>query len=138
MKLKRGQTLVVLLIFVIIMMTMTSAAVIIMILNSQGASKFQQGFETQQIAESGVENALIRLLRDPNYTGTDYKPPGATTGEPVLSVGGGTVTTTVTGAGTSNLTITSTATNGNFVRKIQATATYNSNILTLTSWKELF
>lgn len=132
MKYKQGQTLVALLIFVIIVTTITSAAVSVMILNSAGASKFEQGFETQQMAESGAENAVLRLLRDPNYTGTGYN------GESVLQFGTSSVTTSVTGTGTPNLMITSTATNGNFTRTIQVTATYNSNVLTLTSWKELF
>ncbi len=136
MKQKQGQTLVALLIFVIIVTTITSAAVSVMILNSVGASKFEQGYETQQMAESGAENAVLRLLRDPNYTGTNYN------GEPPLSFGSGTsVSTLVSKTGISpNIvyTIVSTATNGNFTRKIQVTATYNSNILTLTSWKEVF
>lgn len=116
-----------LLIFVIIVTTITSATVAVTMINSAGASKFEQGFETQQMAESGVENAVLRLLRDPNYSG-----------EPAITIGNASVTTVIAGAGTSNLTITATATNGNFVRVTQAKATYTNNELKLTSWKDVF
>lgn len=138
MKYKRGQTLIMLLIFVIIVTTIITATVAVTMVNSAGASKFEQGFETQQMAESGVENAILRLLRDPNYSGTGYVAPSGGSGEPAITIGNATVTTVVTGAGTSSLTITATATNGNFVRQTQATATYTGNVLTLTSWKDLF
>lgn len=137
---KSGQTMVMLIIFVIVSITITVASTAILITNSLTATKFQEGLITYHIAESGIENAMMRLLRDPNYTGTGYCSGSGCTPEPVLTVGTGTVNTTVTASGACqpSLTITSTATSGNFVRKIQACVSYVNNILIVSSWREIF
>lgn len=121
---KKGQTLVTLLIFMVIGITITTAAVMMAITNSQNVTKFQEGMIAFQIAESGAENAVIRLLRDPNYTGE------------TLTVGTGTAVITVTG--TTTKTITSSGTNGSYLRKIQIVVGYVNNILTITSWQEVY
>ncbi len=121
---KRGQTLVTLLIFMVIGITITSAAVMMTVVNSQNATKFQEGLVAYQIAESGAENAIIRLLRDPNYTGE------------TLTVGVGTATITVTG--TTTKTIVSAGVNGNYLRQVQVVASYVNNALTISSWQEIF
>ncbi len=121
-----GQTLMTLLFFVTIAITVTTAAIIAMYSNAQSATKVQQGAIAYYVAEGGIENALIRLLRDPTYTGE------------TLPVGTGTAVITVTGS-SSSYTITSKGTVGNFLRTIQVTAGYNSsNILTISSWQENF
>lgn len=141
---REGQVLTMLLIFVVIAMTITASAVAVMVTNSLGASKFQQGVDALAIAESGVENALLRLLRDPNYTGTGYCSGNGCTPEPVLQVDSGSTTTTVvandgvTCPSTATLIITTTGTAGNFVRKIRACAIYVTNTLTVNSWSEIF
>lgn len=126
---KSGQTLVLLIIFTIVATTITAASVAILAVNSLTATKFQEGLLTYQVAESGIENALIRLLRDPSYTGTGYK------SEPALTLGDGTVTIQVTGSTTK--TVIATAANGNFVRKIQAVVDYNNNIMNVSTWAEI-
>ena len=75
-----GQTLVTLLVFVVIATSITAAATAIMINTSQAASQVEKSFITTGVAESGIENALLRLLRDPNYTGTGYN------GEPPFTI----------------------------------------------------
>jgi len=120
---QKGQTLVMLLIFMIIAITITSAATVVVLLNSSSTSKFEQATITYSIAESGAENAIIRLLRNPNYTGES------------LTVGDGTAAVTV--VGTNPKIITSIATLRNFQRTIQVTASYSNNILSVTSWKEI-
>ena len=123
MNLQRGQALVSLLVFVVIAVTISSAAIVIIIINSQSASKYQDGLITYYIAESGLENAIIRLLRDPNYLGE------------TVSVGSGSATIVVSG---SNPKIaTSTGTLGNYKRKIQVQMNYNSGSYTYTNWKEV-
>src|SRR5258708_4889168 len=115
-----------LLFFVTIAITVTTAAIIAMYSNAQSATKVQQGAIAYYVAEGGIENALIRLLRDPTYTGE------------TLPVGTSTAVITVTGS-SSSYTITSKGTVGNFLRTIQVTAGYNSsNILTISSWQENF
>ncbi len=122
--LKYGQTLVTLLIFMIIGITITTAAVVMVIVNSRNVSRIEQGNNTLVIAESGIENALLRLLRDPTYAGE------------TLTVGTGTTIVQVTTVGTQR-TITSTAVVGNFSRTVQATVTLSGD-LTITSWQEVY
>lgn len=119
-----GQALVTLLFFMIIAITITSSAVVVIILNSQSASKVARTQEAFAAAESGAENALLRLLRDPNYSGE------------IMPVN--TSTATITVSGTSPITITSVGKSGEFLRTIQAQAEYANNILTVNSWKEIF
>lgn len=121
---KKGQTLVTLLIFMVIGITITTAAVMMAITNSQNVTKFQEGMIAFQVAESGAENAIIRLLRDPNYTGE------------TLTVGTGTAVITVTG--TTTKTITSSGTNGSYLRKVQIVVGYVNNVLTISSWQEVY
>lgn len=121
---KSGQTLVTLLFFMVIALTITSASVIILFVNSVATSTFQDGIFAYHIAESGAENAILRLLRDPNYSGE------------TLTIGDGSATIQVTGANTK--VITSKARLRNFIRTIEVQASYNNNILTITSWKETY
>ncbi len=119
-----GQALVTLLFFMVIALTITTTAILVMAINSLTASKLEQGSTAYSVAESGIENALLRLLRNPNYTGE------------TLVVGSGSAQIVVTG--TTTKTITSTGTSGNFVRKIQVLVGYTNNILSITSWKETY
>lgn len=121
---KKGQTLTALLVFMVIAITIAVAGATLMSINLANIQRIEQGTTTFQAAESGAENALIRLLRDPNY-------PGET-----LTVGTATVTITVTG--NPNKTILSRAEDGNFVRKIQINTTYVNSILSISSWKEVY
>ena len=125
-----GQTLVTLLVFVVIATSITAAATAIMINTSQAASQVEKSFITTGVAESGIENALLRLLRDPNYTGTGYN------GEPALTIGDATATVTVTG--TNPKTITSVGLEGTHTKTIEVSVTYNNNIMTITDWHESY
>lgn len=120
---QRGQTLVLLLILMVVAITITSAATVIALTNAQDTTKLDQGSIAYNLAESGAENALLRLLRDPNYTGE------------MLSIGQGTSTSTVSGA--VSKTITADGRIGNFTRKVQVNISYNNNVLSINSWKEI-
>lgn len=128
MTVERGQALITLLFFTVIGVTVTSAAVVMILVNSLGGTKQQQGEVAYEIAQSGAENGMIRLLRDPNYTGE------------TLPVGSGSATITVTGTGTSvnPYIILSKGTNGIFTREVQISATYQNNLLSVTSRKEIY
>lgn len=119
-----GQAMVTLLFFMIVAITITSAAVTVIISHSLSTSKLQETVITLDIAESGTENAILSLLRNPNYTGE------------TLTVGDGTVEIQV--AGTNPKVITSKGVSHNFSRTLQIQAIYSNNILSITSWKELF
>jgi hypothetical protein len=119
-----GQTLIILLVFSIVAMTVAAAAVDIMINVSQATNRIEGSINVSQVAESGIENALLRLLRDPSYTGE------------TLQVGEGTVVVVVTG--TDPKTITATGTIHSYSKTVQATVTFTNNIMQVTSWKETY
>ena len=101
----RGQALITLIFYVIIIVTVTTAAVVLIAINSISATKIQEGMLAYYVAEGGAENAFLRVLRDPNYTG-----------ETNLAIGSGTADITVARSGT--ITIVSTGKLGNFIREM--------------------
>lgn len=121
--LNTGSMLISLMIFVVVSLTIVSAAVLLVVDNTVTVSNQQIGTTAYSVAESGVENALLRLLRNPSYTGE------------VISVGDGQAAVTVTG--TSPLVITSVGTVGSFERTLQVTATRVNGVLTVTDWNEM-
>lgn len=123
-----GQALVTLLVFMIIAITVTSAAVAVMVLNTRSSSKFQDGIVALHIAESGVENAILRMLRDTNYTG-----------ETNLAVGEGIVDiATVHDASDQDVIYaTSTGKVRSFSRKIEIKARYENGLFNILSWREV-
>lgn len=116
-----GQTVIALMVFMVMASTITAAAVALSIINSQSASAIELGNNALSVANSGGENAMLRLLRNPSYTGE------------TMTVGDGTATITVTG--TNPYVITSKGQVGDFSRTIQVVAT-GSGFLTVSSWKE--
>ena len=121
---KQGSTLVTLLVFMVVATTITTSAAMVVMNNSLNASKFERGQDALYIAQSGAENALLRLLRDPSYTGE------------TMTVGDGTATITVTG--TTTITITSIGTIGSNRRKIAINAGVNNGVLQITPpWQEV-
>lgn len=120
-----GQTLVILLVFMAVATIITSASIIMNIVNSVSTSQLSQGSNAFDIAESGAENGLLRLLRDPNYQGE------------ILPVGSGITTVSVTGFGGPAPVLTSVGTIFGFSRVIQVKTSYTNNVLTILSWKEL-
>ena len=119
----KGQTLLILLVFMIIAITVTSAATILILVNSANTQKMEGGTVAFHISESGIENAMLRLLRNPNYTGE------------IIPINAGSATISVTGA--NPYTITSTGESGNFSRTLQVVVNYNGS-MTVSSWREVF
>jgi DUF971 family protein len=120
---KKGQTLVIFLVFMVMAVTITSAAAAIVMTNSIGASSFEQSQIAYNVAESGIENGILRVLRNPAYTGE------------ILSVGEGQATISVTG--TNSVIITSLGRFGNYSRRLQVTAGYNGGLLQINTWQEI-
>ena len=115
--------LISLMIFVVVSITIVTAAVLLVVDNTITSTNQQVGTSTVSIAESGIENALLRLLRDPSYTGE------------VLAVGTGQATITVTG--TAPIIITSVGTLGSFQRTVEVQAERVNGVVTVTTWKEI-
>lgn len=120
---QQGQALVTLLFFSLVAITITSAAVIVTITQAKSGNAIGISHETYYLAESGVENALLRLLRDPNYTGEQLVLPN------------GTISISVSGVNPK--VITSQITFGGILRKVQVQVDYTNNVLTVLSWKEI-
>jgi len=89
---QKGSALVTLLFVVIMSVTITTGAVTILAINTLTAQKVEQGILVHNLAESAVENALIRIIRDPDYNGE------------VMSQASGSVEITVVGQETKTIT----------------------------------
>lgn len=118
-----GQALVMLLFYVAIALTVISFSIALTISNSLGSMQEEQGNHALEIAESGAENALLRLVRDPSYGGE------------TLTVGSGDATVTIGGQDTK--TITSTGVTNGFTRVVEAEVAISDGTITLLSWQEL-
>ena len=121
--LQKGQTLVTLLVFSVVALTVATAAVAIMLNVSQATNRVEGNVTAAQVAESGIENALLRLLRNPSYTGE------------TLQVGDGSVVITV--SGTNTKTVTAVGTLYSHTKTIEAVVTFTNGIMSVTSWKEI-
>lgn len=119
----KGQALVFLLFLVTLSVTITSAAIVTMIANSYSTNIYTQGNNAKTVAESGVENAILKLLRDPSYNGES------------IVVGEGTAVITVTGI--DQKTIVSEGSYFGNKRKVEVIVQIADDILTIQSWKEI-
>jgi hypothetical protein len=123
MKKQKGQALISLIAFIAIASTITTAAVSVAIISARSGDDFTQGSNALTVAQTGIENGIVRLLRDENYTGETF------------SVSPGSATINVTGSSTKN--ITSVGTVGNFKRVIEVIGSWSNNTFTISSWKEI-
>lgn len=123
MRKDKGQTLVVFLIYILVAIIVTTASVALLVSSSKNTDKVYQGTTAYDVAESGAETAILKLLRDPGYTGE------------TLTVGGGSAIITI--SGTNPKIVLSKGTLNNFTRSVQATVDITNNVLTVTSWKQL-
>lgn len=126
MKHKSGQALVALLVFVMIATIIISAAVAISIINSQATSDYSIGEEAYDIADAGADNAILRLLRDPqgNYNGE------------TLPMGNGEAVILITRI-SPNIIINSIGEVNGFYRTVEIEGTYVDNIFTPTRYEEI-
>ncbi len=126
-----GQALIMLLFFVMIGITITTTAIIIIAGNSLAANDVQQEEITREMAETGAEKGILQVLRNGNtYSGETLTNANISNWESGWNV-------VITVSGTTTLTIDSKATAGNYVKKVEVTAGYVDNELTLNTWKEI-
>lgn len=117
-----GQTLIALLIYMLVAMTITLAAVAVAITNIKANNSFVTGNAALTNADSGVNEAIIQLIRNPSYTGG------------TITLNGGTATISI--SGTNPIVITSVGEIGNFKRTVTADATSSNNLISITKWNE--
>jgi hypothetical protein len=120
----QGIASITLIIFVVIAITITTAATIALISNTTAATQVEQTYIALDIANSGIENGLVRFMRDTNYAGE------------TLAISGGQAIVTMP----DKQTLRSQGIYGNYIRTIQIKMTdyVNTNNLTINSWQELY
>lgn len=117
-----GLTLTTLLIFVGFTLIVATTSVALIISSTQTTTTLSKGESAYLVAESGVENAILRVLRDRSYSGE------------TLAVGNGTAEVTVSGS--TLIDITSIGTVENHTRTIHAQTQFNQGILEVITWDE--
>lgn len=120
-----GQVVLTIIVFMVAMVIITTGATMVTIVNTQSSSVYETGTRTYALAESGIENAIMQFLRNPNYTGE------------TLTLDGATITITTTNI-TNGKRIRSQARVSRYSRTVEADATYVNNVLTVTSWREVY
>jgi len=118
-----GYILTSLLVYIVVLLVITTTSVLVSISSLRSQTYFEGGVEVLAAADSGAENAILRLLRDPTYAGES------------LQIDGKDIVITV--EGTSPQVITVVADSGAFERTVQVTVDRIEGILQVLSWKEL-
>lgn len=124
---KSGQALVGLLSFMAVGVIVISAAVVTTLVNTQTTSSYFLAERNFAFAESGAEDANLRLLRNPNFT-------NSTTTYSLFSP---TVSVIIGVSGASSKTITVTAQFEGLMRKFQTTGSFSGTVFTPATWQEL-
>jgi len=120
----RGYVLVTLLVVMVVAMVISSAGISLIVNNTQNSSRYQQNVTALKITESGMENAVLRILRDPTYIGETL----LLDGNPVM----------ITVVGTGPIQVTAQGQVGQFTKQIDVTMSLEEGIWTVDSWKETF
>ena len=102
----------------------TTGAAYALISNTQQATSYELGTLAYAAAENGIENAILRFVRNPAYTGETF-----TIGTNQYA--------TVTVSTASGILVTSVGSYGATDRRVEATMHYNGGILVIDSWKEV-
>lgn len=122
-----GQTLISLILIAVIGITVAMGATSLVFVNSRSGLGVQQGSMAYAIAQSGADNAMLRLLRDPSYQG-----------ESNFVIDGGYADIQVS-SNSGSFIATSSGKIGNYIRKIEIRAHYDENyVLVIDSRKEIF
>lgn len=124
---QQALALITVLIFGAFAMIVITFGITLMLIQTDSARQFLAAQKALTLAESGMENALIHLLRNPNYSGE------------ILTLPGGTATIVVSDSG-SNKIVTVTADSGNSlnsIRTIQALVVEENGQSLIESWQEL-
>lgn len=121
-----GNVLITLIIFMLVASLVVASAVAIIITNSGAASKSEQGQMAYQAAEGGLEEAILQILRDPNYSGSVSN----------VAIGLSHYSYTVDTNNPKNIDVY-----GNyhhFRRHLHTTTSYNQGQLLINSWQDTF
>ncbi len=121
---KKAQALIQLIVITFLAMMVIGTAVAVNITLSQNSTNATQSQFAHKYAESGIENATLKLLRDPTYIGE------------TLIFTDGTCVITVTGT-FPNKTISVIGISGGIRRKVQASANMAGNKTLISNWVDV-
>ena len=127
MRKRNGQALVGLLSFMAIGIIVISAAVTTTLINTQTTGGYSLSERLFTFAESGAEDANLRLLRNPNFA-------NSTT---TYSVFNPTISVIIGISGASSKTVTITGQFDGMARKFQTTGSFTGTVYTQSTWQEL-
>lgn len=119
-----GQALVTVIFGAVIALTVVTGSITALINDVEGNTAQEMGAKALMAAESGVESALIGLLRNPGYVGEAIQFDSRTSA-------------TVTVSTASGVIISSRGTSGPVTRRVSVTSHYNGINLVIDSWKEI-
>lgn len=119
-----GMALVTVIIFAVVGLIVITLGITLSISTSQANLHSLQAQQAFHIAEAGVENALIRVLRDPHYQGE------------VLTLNDGTATIEVSN-GESSQVVTVVGEYRATTKKIEVRLSEQNGIMRVESWKEI-
>ncbi|MBU1970320.1 hypothetical protein KJ605_00875, partial [Patescibacteria group bacterium] len=119
-----GQILTSVLVFVAFGLSVIALSAALTIISMQNTAKYPQSEQALGFAELGVEEAMLRLIRDPAYAG------GA------LLIEDASIFLEISGDAETK-TITSNASYSGFNKKVQVQVSLANHKLTLLSWKQV-
>ncbi len=123
---QKGQALIsILLIMSLAVLVVSSALVSTSLSKTAGIST--ESDRVLYSAETGVEEALIKLLRDPNYQTDSFTIDGVLVNIKIQ----------IGNPNPNQVTIKSEALADNLKRTVEVLATFEDNILTITNWKQV-
>lgn len=117
-----GYVLTALLVFMVVILLITTTTVLVSISTLQGELFFDSGMRAVIAADSGAENAILRILRDPTYVGETMQIEGT---DVVVTVSSG-----------SPQLVTVVADSGSFERTVQVELERVEGMLQVNSWLE--
>lgn len=120
-----GQILTSVLVFMAFGLSVIALSATLTIVNIQNTAKFAQSEQASNYAEAGAEEGILRLIRDPAYSGGNL----SLSADSVIVI-------SVSGVGATR-TVTSTATYNGFTKKVQAEVSLANNKVSLVSWKQI-
>ena len=119
-----GQALVTVIFGTVIALTVVTGSITALINDVEGNTAQEMSSKAIMAAESGVESALIGLLRNPGYVGETIQFDSRTSA-------------TVTVSTASGVLITALGTSGPVTRRVSVTSHFNDINLVIDSWKEI-
>lgn len=120
---KPGHILVVILVLMVVGITIVAMSLALVISTTQSLGGAMTADRVHAAAEGGIENAILKLLRDPTYTGEE------------MIVDDLPVTLAVT-RGTQTV-IVATAESGAFTQRYRVVLERISGVLTIISWQQI-